>query len=149
MWLEIVENPKSILKGARTPKRTTISSDIYRAKFAPEDLTAQSHFHFDLDLPNRLPRTRSFSVLDQPDLELPSSPPQSVSTLGLDRPLHLHHLIFTSFKTWGSVTLDLLISLLLVIISLSSIYQLPKLTLYLIKKSSWWPGMHLWFYLNL
>ena len=36
----------------------------------------RSHFYLDLDLPNRLPRTRSFSVLEQPDLELPGSPPQ-------------------------------------------------------------------------
>ena len=79
---EIFDNPKSILKGAPTLKRSTISSHIYRANSAPEDLAALSHFHLDLDLPNSLPRTRSFSILDQPDLELPDPPHQSGRHLG-------------------------------------------------------------------
>ena len=65
---KIVDNLERILKRSPTPRRSTISSHIYRAKYALEDLTALSHFHLDLDLPDRLPRTRSLSVLDQPEL---------------------------------------------------------------------------------
>ena len=74
---EIVDNPESILKGAPTPKRSIISKHIHRANSAPEYLTALAHFHPDLDLQNRLPRTRSSSVLDQPDLRFPGSPSHS------------------------------------------------------------------------
>ena len=74
---EIVDNPESILKKSPTPKRSTISGHIHRANSALEDLTTLLVPPFDLDLPNRLPRTRSFSVLDQPDLELSGSPPHS------------------------------------------------------------------------
>ena len=79
---EIVDNPESILKEAHTPKRSTISKHIHRANSAPEDLTALSHFHFDLDLPNNLSRTRSFSSLDQLYPKLPDSPQKSGRHLG-------------------------------------------------------------------
>ena len=68
---EIVENPKNILKISPAPIRPTISSHIHRDNSAPEDFTALLDPPFDLDLPNRLPRTRSFNVLDHPNLELP------------------------------------------------------------------------------
>ena len=74
---EIVDNPERILKRSPTPKGPTISSHIHRANSAPKDFTALLVPPFDLDLPNRLPRTRSFSVPDKPDLELPSSPSHS------------------------------------------------------------------------
>ena len=94
---EIVDNPKSILKKSPTPKIPTISSHIHRANSTPEDFTALSDIHLDLDLPSKLPRTRSFSALDQPELELLGSPPREtppstppdihfVENLGLSHP---------------------------------------------------------------
>ena len=74
---KIVDNLERILKGPPTLKRSTISTHVYRANSAPEDLIALSHFHPDLDLPNRLPRTRSFNHLDQLDLELHILPSNS------------------------------------------------------------------------
>ena len=72
----IVDNLESILKKSPTPKGPTISSHIHRANSAPEDFTALSDTHLDQGLPNGLSRTRSFSVLDQPNLEFLGSPPQ-------------------------------------------------------------------------
>ena len=74
---EIVDNLENILKGAPTPKRPTISSHIHRAHSTPEDLTALSCLHLDLEPPNNLPRIRSFNHLDQPDIEFHSSPSHS------------------------------------------------------------------------
>ena len=74
---EIVDNPESILKGAPTPNRPTISSHIHRANSAPENLTALAPFLPDLDLPNSLSRTRSVNHLDQQDLEPHSTPSHS------------------------------------------------------------------------
>lgn len=79
---EIVDNPESILKGTPTLKISTIPKHIHRDNSSLEDLTALSHFHLDLDLPNNLSRTRSFSSLDQPDPELPDSPKQGGRHLG-------------------------------------------------------------------
>ena len=107
---EIVDNPESILQISPTPKRPTISSHIHRANSTPENFTALSYLFFDLGTRNSLPRTRSFGVLDQPDLKLPDSPPQSgkhirdsetppstppdihfIQNLGLSHPKSTHH----------------------------------------------------------
>ena len=61
---EIVDNPESILKKSPTPRKPTICRHIHRANSAPEDFTALSEHLFDLDSPRKLPRTRSFSVID-------------------------------------------------------------------------------------
>ena len=70
---EIVDNPESILRKYPTPRRPTISRHIHRANSTPENFTALSNTYFDLDSQSSLPRTKSFSALDQPHLELPVS----------------------------------------------------------------------------
>lgn len=74
---EIVENPEIILRKSPTPRRPTISGHIHRANSAPKDFTALSDPLFDLDSQKRLPTTRSFSALDQLDLQFFGSPSHS------------------------------------------------------------------------
>ena len=61
---EIVDNPEKILKRTPASRGSTISNNIHRANYAPEDLASLLGPFFDLDLQNRLPRIRSFSVSD-------------------------------------------------------------------------------------
>ena len=146
---EIVDNPESILKKSPTPRISTISSHIHRAKSAPENFTALSDPLFDLGPQNSLPRTWSLSVLNLPDLELLGSPPQSSKHPGNRQtppstPPDIHFI-----QNFGLSHPKSSHQSSAIIISLSSTYQLPKSTLYLIKTSSWQLGMHLWFYLSL
>ena len=73
-------------------RRSTVSSNIPRANSAPEDLAALLDPFFDLDLQNRLPRTRSFSVSGQPDPRDSETPPSTppdfhfLQNLGLSHP---------------------------------------------------------------
>ena len=72
-------------------RRSTISSNIHRANSAPEDLATLLDPFFDLDLQNRLPRTRSFSVLDQPDTRDSETPPSTPPDLHFLQNLGFSH----------------------------------------------------------
>ena len=79
---EITDNPEIILRNSLTSRDPTIVIPIHRANSAPENLAALSDTQFDLDLPSDLPRTKSFSSLDQTTFEPPDSPPHSDQHIG-------------------------------------------------------------------
>ena len=72
-------------------RRSTTSINTHRANSAPEDLPALSDPFFDLDLQNRLPRTRSFSVADQPSTRDGETPPSTPPDLHFLQNVGLPH----------------------------------------------------------
>ena len=74
---KIVDNPERIIWKSLTSRDPTIVRPIHRANSTPGNLASLSDNQFYLGLPCKLPRTKSFSGIDQTYFEPPSSPPHS------------------------------------------------------------------------